>query len=186
MYIIGYAGCSSCRVLFVDIFAHCSFAPHIISLHQQAQKRQIARDSRREWLNPNRNEREEINEQIRKAEHGYNRGWWAEPNDPDYGTRNFKEKREVLRYSRCNRRGRTCNYTADLKTYDRLVNRDNRRGRDSRRNFNRRFRDVDEWSTCMDFCYSRTNNDEDLCDCLDDECDGYGTADWENVCEWFD
>lgn len=104
-----------------------------------AEKHQIKRDHRREWLNPGRTQYEEDQERIRKADQAWNRN---DPGVDPYNYQYFPEMREVRRYARCDRNGRGCRYTADPDTYVRLVRRDDRRA-NRRRNRNRRRKRAD-------------------------------------------
>eukprot|EP00584_Thalassiosira_punctigera_P015600 CAMPEP_0172548156 /NCGR_PEP_ID=MMETSP1067-20121228/17527_1 /TAXON_ID=265564 ORGANISM="Thalassiosira punctigera, Strain Tpunct2005C2" /NCGR_SAMPLE_ID=MMETSP1067 /ASSEMBLY_ACC=CAM_ASM_000444 /LENGTH=217 /DNA_ID=CAMNT_0013335351 /DNA_START=82 /DNA_END=735 /DNA_ORIENTATION=+ len=84
-----------------------------------AQKRQGHRDNRRTRNNPNRSQRDEDKEKVRKKRQSEKRdNKKANPNDPDYGRKNYKNERERKREAQCKGTGRDCNYRASRDKSD--------------------------------------------------------------------
>jgi len=68
-----------------------------------AQKRQIQRDKRPAWDNPDRTQGEEQRERERKYHQSRSRrDDRVDPNDPNYGRKSFTREREAARQDRCN------------------------------------------------------------------------------------
>mmetsp|Transcript_26385 Transcript_26385/g.56102 ORF Transcript_26385/g.56102 Transcript_26385/m.56102 type:complete len:264 (-) Transcript_26385:95-886(-) len=112
-----------------------------------SQKRQSQRDARRARDNPNRSQRDEEGERIRKNTQSRRRSNRCnDPSEPDCnGNDNFPRNREAKRNSRCNEEGNSCRY-----------HRVSPRNEPNRR---RAGRDVN----CLRDCDNRTGNRE-LCD----------------------